>query len=59
VFRWEERHDTFEQVAPLRDEAGLARYAAFIQQLVGEGEADAGAIRRRALAFYNSGARTA
>ncbi len=52
AFRWDERRDAFAQVAAPNDGAGLMRYTAFIQQLVDGGEADAEAVRRRALAFY-------
>ena len=52
LYRWHEPSDAFERVEPPRDPQGLAPYEDFIQRLVDAGEADAQAVRRKALAFY-------
>jgi len=52
LYRWDERSDAFEPAAAPRDAAGLRLYADFLRRLADEGETDAQAVRRRALAFY-------
>lgn len=52
LYRWDEGADAFEQVGEERDSAGLRPYAGFIARLLDEGDAEAEAVRRKALAFY-------
>jgi len=52
LFRWNERSDAFERVGDGHDCDGLEPYVGFMHRLVAEGDADAQAVRRKALAFY-------
>ncbi|MHC4405057.1 MAG: hypothetical protein ACYTG0_35870 [Planctomycetota bacterium] len=56
LFRWQAESDAFEQVADLRDANALTPYVDHMERLVREGDADAQAVRRKVLAFYERNA---
>lgn len=56
VFAWDAASDTFKQVGPLSDPAGLTRYVDLVRRLVEDGDVDCRAVRRKVLAWYSTSA---
>jgi len=52
LYAWDDPTDTFRQVAEPRNPDSLAPYEAFVERLLDEGDADAEAVRRKAMGFY-------
>ncbi len=58
ILQWVPQADRFEQMAELREPAGLKRYRDFLPGLMEAGHRELEAVRRRAMGFYRAGDET-